>query len=224
MEELEKVKSRYEKRKLNTTAISGKNAIFVEFVKNEREKVYSDVLNRFAKDVANALIIEIGAGTGGNISFFMKYGFQKQNIYANELLEDRFQELKKNYPEINIFPGDARELPFTDKFDVVFQSTVFTSILDFSFKKELASKMWKMVKPGGIILWYDFIYNNPKNKDVKGISRAEIGELFPGKIVESHSVTLAPPIGRRIGKLYPVINGLFPFLRTHLITVIQKNN
>jgi hypothetical protein len=31
-----------------------------------------------------------------------------------------------------------------------------------------------MVKPGGIILWHDFVYNNPGNKDLKGSPKKEI--------------------------------------------------
>ena len=51
--------------------------------------------------------------------------------------------------------------------DIVFQSAVLTSILDDEYKKRLANKMWELLKPGGAILYYDFIYNNPKNPDVK---------------------------------------------------------
>ena len=92
-------------------------------------------------------MIEIGAGTGNNLFFYKKLGFQDQNIWANELLPDRVEILRNNFPGINILEGDASELPFTKKFDIVFQSTVFTSILDDEFRKKLAFKMFEMLKP-----------------------------------------------------------------------------
>jgi len=130
--------------------------------------------------------------------------------------------LKKNLPISLILEGNALDLNSEKMFDIVFQSTAFTSILNEKFKREIALKMMRMVKHNGIIRWYEFKFNNPKNQDVKGISKSEIKELFKeAKEIEFFNVTLAPPIGRKIGKYYPFINFLFPFLRTHLITVIK---
>lgn len=152
-----------------------------------------------------------------------RFGFEWCNIYANELLDDRVAILDKNIPNTNIYSGDALKLNFENYFDVVFQSTVFTSILDFDFKKLLAQKMWDMTKENGLVLWYDFKYDNPSNKDVKGVGRDEIKKLFPNsKKIVFHNVTLAPPIGRRVGKLYNFFNILFPFLRTHIVAEIYK--
>ena len=82
--------------------------------------------------------------------------------------------------------------------------------------------MWEMKSEKGIILWYDFVYDNPFNKDVKGINKKEIKSLFPmaSKYI-FYKTTLAPPIGRRIKKFYNFFNILFPFLRTHTIAVIK---
>jgi hypothetical protein len=73
------------------------------------------------------------------------------------------------------------------------------------------------------MIWYDFKYNNPNNLDVKGVGKTEIKKFFPkAKKIIFHNVTLAPPIGRRVGKMYNLINFLFPFLRTHVIAEIYK--
>jgi hypothetical protein len=109
--------------------------------------------------------------------------------------------------------------------DIVFQSVVFSSLLDGEFRRLLAGQMWSWVKPGGGVLWYDFTYDNPHNKDVKGIGVRHIRELFPQGVVRSRRVTLAPPISRRICAvhpgLYPAFNSL-SFLRTHVLCWIQK--
>ena len=168
-------------------------------------------------------LLKLVQGGGDNLIALKRNGFDWKNIYANELLEDRVEMLIKNLPNSNIYAGDASNLEFKNYFDVVFQSTVFTSILDIDFKIKLAVKMFDMVKDNGLILWYDFKYNNPKNPDVKGVGKNEIKKLFPeAKKIIFYNVTLAPPIGRRIGKFCNVFNFLFPFFRTHIIAEIYK--
>ena len=223
MSETERIKKNYEDYKSNP--IVAKNATFTEYINQvtkEREKLYKNIiLSNFRKP--NELeLLEVGAGAGANLSFFKNLGIIDENIYANELLEDRVIELKNNFPTIHTLPGDALQLKFENKFDIVFQSTVFTSILDADLKKQFADKLWKMTKPNGIILWYDFMYDNPKNKSVKGINKSEIKLLFnDSKNIEFFKVTLAPPIGRKFQNMYSFLNS-FSFLRTHVIAVIHK--
>jgi phospholipid N-methyltransferase len=221
--ETEKIKERYEKRN-SALAISEnvKSSIYNQCVQAERELFYNTILNKCFKKVPDLKVLEIGAGTGINLYFLLKKGFIPGNIYANELLEERVSVLESNFPNIHIDEGDACQLKYIRDFDVVFQSLVFTSILDRSFRRKLAERMWQMKKSEGIILWYDFIYNNPSNSDVNGVKKREVVSLFPNaKHFEFRKVTLAPPIGRRIGEFYFLINTLLPFLRTHLAAVIR---
>jgi len=86
-------------------------------------------------------------------------------------------------------------------------------------------KMWKWAKPEGGILWYDFIYNNPRNPDVRGVPLSKIKELFPEGKVYSKKITLAPPIARIVTRfhpsLYTLLNSCILF-RTHVICIIKK--
>jgi len=128
---------------------------------------------------------------------------------------------------VTIINDDAAKIASTEiKYDVVFQSTVFTSIKDKSYQHKLADVMWELVKPGGGILWYDFTYNNPKNPDVRGVPVRRIRELFPQAEIIIKRVTLAPPIGRIVTRLNPnlyTILNIFPFLRTHVLCWIKKS-
>lgn len=218
-DELNKIKIRYDKRK-NT--VVGNSSPYSDFVVKERNNWYNKEIERLAISKDKLKFLEIGAGSGMNINFFKSIGFTPQNMSANELLSDRVEELKNNHPDITIYPGNALDIDDALQFDIVFQSTVFTSILDSDFRIKLANKMWKLTRPGGIIIWYDFIYDNPKNPDVKKVSVKELKSLFPnGEFIFKKKVTLAPPIGRKVGKLYSLFN-IFPFLRSHYIAVIQK--
>src|SRR2546425_1473338 len=103
-------------------------------------------------------------------------GARPQNLAGIELLPERVAETVELCPKaIKVHQGNAATLQFPDKtFDVVMQSTVFTSILDARMKEELASEMCRVLKPDGSILWYDYHMNNPRNPDVKGVKRPEI--------------------------------------------------
>ncbi|HPR31537.1 MAG TPA: class I SAM-dependent methyltransferase [Prolixibacteraceae bacterium] len=221
MDEIEQIRMRYERRKNNSSVPKG-HFYFDYFMQSERELVYAKIIHTYFDDFSNVKILEVGAGTGINLHFFIRQGFRHENIFANELLDDRIKVLNEKFPAIRILPGDASLLRFEQEFDIVLQSTVFTSILDEEFKTLLAEKMWNMKKESGIILWYDFMYDNPRNRDVKGISKRQIHNLFPkAEKISFCNVTLAPFIGRRTGRYYPVINAFFPFLRTHTIALIR---
>ncbi len=164
-------------------------------------------------------VLEIGAGQGDNVSLLRMCGFT--DIVLNELLPDRIRAIKERHPKLQVYAGNAIDLKIDEQFDCIFQSTVFTSILHASDRQALAAKMWSLLKPGGVILWYDFIYNNPKNSGVRKVSVSEVKSLFPESAQrEIMKITLAPPIGRRVGKLYSLFN--LPLLRSHILAVFHK--
>jgi SAM-dependent methyltransferase len=179
--------------------------------------------------VKNKRVLEIGCGAGMNLLQLVKLGFLPENMVGNELLGERAATAQRLLPSaVQFLIGDASLINFNNNsFDVVLQSMVFTSILDNSFKVSLANHIWAFVRPGGGVLWYDFIYDNPKNPDVRGISIREIRELFPEGEFKVWRVTLAPPISRMITKIHPVLYCVFnsfPILRTHVLCWIKKRD
>jgi SAM-dependent methyltransferase len=172
-------------------------------------------------------IIEIGCGSGANLIEFMRFGFAPENIIGNELLPERAELARRILPAtVQVIVGDALELDLpAGEFDVVFQSTVFTSILDDTYQQELAARMWRWVRPGGGVLWYDFLYDNPSNPDVRGVRLGRVRSLFGDGCSKCWRVTLAPPISRIVTRLHPCLYTAFnvvPALRTHTLCWIQK--
>lgn len=175
----------------------------------------------------NKSVLEIGCGKGDNLLQLLRLGFQPENLVGNELLEERARLARHRLPEATrILTGDASALDLPDaSFDIVLQSTVFTSLLDDTFQQKLADRMWTLTKPGGGILWYDFIYDNPRNPDVRGVPLPRIRALFPQATLRSWRLTLAPPISRRVTRLHPSLYNIcntLPFLRTHLLCWITR--
>jgi SAM-dependent methyltransferase len=172
-------------------------------------------------------VLEIGCGTGYWLREFVKWGARPEHIVGIDLLSDRVAEAKRLCPEtVEIRCGSAAALPFPDGiFDLVLQSTVFTSILDFKMKRQIAFEMLRVLKEDGLILWYDYHVNNPWNTDVRGVKRKEIYQLFPGCHIQLRRITLAPPLARLLAPyswLACYVLEQIPLLCTHYLGVIRK--
>jgi ubiquinone/menaquinone biosynthesis C-methylase UbiE len=105
----------------------------------------------------------------------------RPRLHGIELLDDRVRTARERWPEFGIVQGNAAELPYRDRsFDVVLQSTVFTSLFDPGFQEEVAREMVRVLRREGWILWYDFRVNNPWNPDVREVPKRRVKAPFPG--------------------------------------------
>jgi ubiquinone/menaquinone biosynthesis C-methylase UbiE len=172
----------------------------------------------------NRSVADIGCGTGTWLLELAQWG--ASDLHGIDLDESQIERARSRFPSAQVHVGDARELPWqSNSFDLVSQFVLFTSILNTAVKEQIAREMWRVVKPGGLILWFDFYVNNPRNRNVRGISSTEINSLFPYGRIRLRRVTLAPPIARRIVPLSWIAACLLekiPILRTHYLGIIRK--
>ena len=194
----------------------------------ERQRALLKLLLRLGlTDLAGLRLLEVGCGAGGNLLELLRLGFAPEHLSGAELLPERLAQARSVLPPaLTLWGGDASALTIAPASqDIVFQSTVFSSLLDDAFQQRLAAAMWHWVKPGGGVLWYDFTVNNPRNPDVRGVPLARLRQLFPQAGLTARKLTLAPPIARAVCRLhpalYPVFNAL-PLLRTHVLVWLQK--
>jgi SAM-dependent methyltransferase len=196
----------------------------------ERQRAIVEMLVRLGwQEPAQLRLLEVGCGGGVNLHEFLRLGFRPEHLQGIELLESRADQARHVLPSsLRIFAGDAAAMDSSipsGTQDIVFQSVVFSSLLDDAFQKRLADRMWNWVRPGGGVLWYDFIVNNPRNPDVRGVPVSRIRELFPAGRLDVRRLTLAPPIARTVTRVHPVMYSLFnsvPWLRTHVLVWIAK--
>lgn len=230
MTEIEQVARRYERRRKLSLGDSYSPLLpGVYMTMQEKERAIIRWINACGiGPVERKRVLEVGCGTGSNLLDFLRLGFNPENLVGNEFLEERIAAARRRLPSgVRLIPGDACQIePSEGLFDVVLQSIVFTSILDISFQQKLADSMWALTKPRGGVLWYDFIYNNPKNPDVRGVPVRRIRELFPQGRMRYWRLTLAPPISRLVTRVHPWLYhcfNVFPFLRTHVLAWIEKS-
>lgn len=180
-------------------------------------------------DLSTRRLVEVGCGSGGNLLECLRMGFAPEHLTGIELLPTRHAQARHVLPDaLLLHLGDATQIDLpAAAHDVVFASTVFSSLLDPAFQHRLANAMWRWVRPGGGVLWYDFTMNNPRNPDVRGVPLGRVRDLFPEGRLSSRRITLAPPIARQVTRWHPALYGIcnaLPLLRTHRLVWIEKHS
>ena len=178
-------------------------------------------------DLAPLHVVEVGCGSGGNLLELLRLGCAPEHLQGIELLPERHAQARQVLPAATrLWLGDAVQAPVADATqDIVMQCTVFSSLLDDAFQQRLAQTMWRWLRPGGAVLWYDFTVDNPRNRDVRGVPLARLQALFPQGRIRSQRVTLAPPLARAVCRVYPslyTVFNLLPWLRTHVLAWVEK--
>ncbi|MEO8299397.1 MAG: class I SAM-dependent methyltransferase [Burkholderiales bacterium] len=194
----------------------------------ERQRAMLRLFNRLGwTTLTDKCLLEVGCGAGDNLLDLLRLGFGPAHLQGIELLPERFALARERLPQaVALHAGDASMAPIAPaSLDIVFQATVFSSLLDDAFQQQLAQAMWRWVKPGGGVLWVDFTVNNPRNPDVRGVPLARIRQLFPEAQVRAQRITLAPPLARAACRVSPrlvPLLGAVPLLRTHVLAWLGK--
>jgi SAM-dependent methyltransferase len=226
MNEPEAVASRYARRSVGNRYDPRRPEVWQE--RQARQRALLKLLQRhLARPLAALDVLEVGCGQGDNLLELLQLGCDPARLVGNELLPERLAAARRRLPAATtLHAGDALALPFeAARFDLVLQYTVFSSLLDDTFQQQLAQAMWRWLRPGGAVLWYDFTVDNPRNADVRGVPRARLEALFPDGTIDAFRVTLAPPIARRVVRLHPAAwrwCHALPLLRTHVLAWIEK--
>jgi SAM-dependent methyltransferase len=195
----------------------------------ERERATLALLGRHGLLPLGArAVLEVGCGTGQWLRDLVRWGATPSAVQGVDLLVERLADARAaSAPDVGLAGASATELPYRSaRFDLVLQSTVFTSMLDPGVRRAAAVEMLRVLRPGGAVLWYDYHYDNPGNPDVRRVGRRELASLFPGCRMAVERVTLAPPLTRlfaRRARFLCEMLAWMPWLRTHYLGLIWKS-
>jgi ubiquinone/menaquinone biosynthesis C-methylase UbiE len=199
------------------------------FIHQSHERALAKLLAATGRTpLAGKSVLETGCGEGNWLKVWELLGVERENLAGIELGEDRVALARQKSPAADIRVGDATKLPWPDQtFDFVFHRMMFSSILDPQVRQTAAQEQLRVVKPQGLIVWLDFIYNNPHNPSVRRMSRSELRRLYPGCRQQVWLVTLAPPLVRRlVGWSWTLCEALqsLRVLNTYYLAAIWPND
>ena len=231
--ELLRIKQEYEHRAHNLV-FSERYTLFNEATLLQIHSLERNLLSLLKKQhftqFAKKRILDIGCGSGMQLQHFLSYGAQPSNLSGIDLIAERIEQAQQNNPSINWQVGSAHQLPYPDaSFDLITLFVVFSSILDRTLRKSIVDEIWRVRKPGGLILCYDFTYSNPRNPAVEGVTRQQVQQLFarPGVHFTFKRTTLAPPLARWLAPhsswLVDTLERL-ELLDTHLISLVRADD
>ena len=177
--------------------------------------------------LAELRIFEVGCDTGDLLRSFVRWGAKPEHCAGADIRAAAVERGQALSPNIRLFEADCVETGEpAGAHDLVVQNIMFSSVLDGEIRRALAREMVRITRPGGVILWCDIRYGNPRNPHVVPIRKPELLELFDGCTLEvCRSILLVPPLARRLAPVSTILCDLLahvPFLRGHLLAAFRK--
>jgi ubiquinone/menaquinone biosynthesis C-methylase UbiE len=192
----------------------------------ERQRLVTDFLRRRGvEDRSQLRILDVGCGSGRELQRWKQSGVDSLNLHGIDLVESRVAEAQARLKAADMRVGSAQSLPWeSGSFDIVCQYMAFSSMPSSQSRQDAAAEIARVVSPTGFILWYDF-WINPFNHETTRMGLKEIRRLFPAFVLETHRVTLAPPLARLIAPralfLSRWLNHI-PALRSHHLVFLFR--
>jgi SAM-dependent methyltransferase len=178
-------------------------------------------------DLSRLRIVDVGCGSGGFLRQLISWGARPAKLTGTEYQEDRLAEAGvATASGVRWHLGDLDILD-DGCLDLAVANTVFSSILDEQMRHQLAAEMWRVIKPGGWCMIFDFRYNNPSNPNVRRVARQQLRSYWPAPAaIHYQTMLLAPPLARRLSRAPRLVSDLLaafvPPLRTHFMYMVQK--
>lgn len=176
-------------------------------------------------DLEALRVLDVGCGSGSFLRQLINWGADPGLLSGTEYQQDRLDSARRRSPAaVRWHLGDLDV--FQDgSMDLVCANTVFSSILDDAARARLGAEMWRTLAPGGWCMVFDFRYDNPRNRQVRRVRRAELLAIWPGPRWHYQTLLLAPPIARRLAAGPRILRdalAIVPPLRSHFILMVQK--
>ena len=194
---------------------------------DRRAEVFQAMLDRhLPAGLAGLSVLDVGCGSGERLAEWVGWGADESRLIGLDLMESFIARARRSYPGMSWLVASGDRLPFADaSFSIVTQSMAVSSVLDPQMRRMIAAEMWRVLAPGGVLLWFDMRLVNPWNADIRPVGLAELSRLFPVAPLESRSLILIPPLARRLAGWWPRLCRGFeslPALRSHRLSLFRK--
>jgi ubiquinone/menaquinone biosynthesis C-methylase UbiE len=170
-------------------------------------------------------VLDAGCGLGWWLRRLAEEGVDELRLHGIDRSEERIARAAARLPAADLRVGDLRELPYEDgRFDAVFLLCVLSSMDDATAVSQALQEAWRVLGEGGVLAVWEPRFATPWNPRTRLIRERELAAAT-GATPEVRTVTVAPPLARRLGpaaeRWYPRLARI-PALRTHRMYVLRR--
>lgn len=208
---LDAIRQEYESR---TTRWNSRDAARSELDARLLERTMASYGQMLARNGLRPLgersVLDVGSGRNEFLAACReRWGHTSSMLCGIELMHDRVERGRAEYPYLTLQCGSADRIEFADaSFDLVHQGMLLTSILDEALRRSIVAEMVRVLKPNGHVLWYDFVWN-PTNRHARGIGFRELQSYFLGwTVVDRRRITVVPPLARLVSRVWDPLVGV----------------
>jgi len=224
--ERERIRRIYEETYLENRYRSRWSGIGPHLIHEGKWEILRPLLADLGYARPGARVLDLGAGSGVDCEELDRFGWDRAGIIAIDLLRGDVGRARTRLPWLSGAVGDAARLPILDAaVDLVFQSTMISSVLEDRLRAAIYAEAARVLKRGGAFISYDTRYPNPWNRYTRPVRPGELRRAFPGWSLRLTSLTLLPPLVRRLAPLSTALcraGERFPPLRSHLLACAVK--
>lgn len=161
---------------------------------SERNRMFEQALRGRGFDRRDCVVVEVGCGTG-QVLDVMSDLLPNATIIGFDIHLDRLKGVSR-FP---VARADARRLPLPSESVAVITASVLLSSVSRESWAPLARELCSVLKPGGVVLWYDMRLPNPFNRHTTPVTRRDLERLFPNADIDVRPLTLLPHAARMLG-------------------------
>jgi SAM-dependent methyltransferase len=167
------------------------------------------------------LVLDAGCGTGWWLADLQRRGVAPQRLVGVDLLAERVAMAQQRVPGARVLQGDLRQLALPDRScSLVLLFTVLSAMRRSSDVRAALDESRRVLSRGGTIaIWEPRVPTVNRHTRLIGLRELR-GAL--GEELTVRSVTLAPPLARRAGRLYDPLARV-ALLRTHRLVLARPD-
>jgi SAM-dependent methyltransferase len=167
-------------------------------------------------------LLDCGCGTGWLLESLAAAGVAPGRLHGVDLDPERAAAAARRVPGAAVRIADARSLPYADgTFAAAFHVVSLSSAGSATAVREALAEGRRVLAPGGVLVVYEPRLPNPFNRRTRRLRRADFAAAGLA-VSEVRSLTLLPPLGRRLGRLTARLHprlSRWPPLRSHRLLV-----